>query len=71
METVKATEDRMVTVRVRVQRIADDALFHCDVNPMDGEASWMLIIGKKENVHLALCEECKREFETAIVSQEG
>lgn len=66
METVE-TADRIVTVRVRVQRIAPDGYFYCDTNEMHEEASWMLIIGKKEDVHLALCEECKREFDTAIV----
>jgi hypothetical protein len=69
MKTVE-TATRVVTVRVRIQRIAPDGMFGCDMNPSDGEASWMIIVGQKENVHLALCEECKREFETAIV-QEG
>jgi hypothetical protein len=70
METVE-TADRIVTVRVRIQRIAPDGYFPYDTNSMHGEGAWMLIIGEKEGVHLALCEECRREFETAIVSQEG
>ena len=59
---------RIVTVRVKVQAIADDGMFLCDVNPLHDQARWMSVIG--EHVHIALCDECKRQFETAVVPEE-
>lgn len=67
---VQSEEVRVVTVRVRVWRIADDGLFFCDVNPRHEIATWMTLTGPDDpghDVRLALCNECKRQFETAIV----
>lgn len=64
---VAANDVRIVRVQVKVQPIAEDGMFLCDVNPLHERAAWMSVIG--EHVHLALCYECKREFETAVVQE--
>lgn len=62
---VAANDVRIVTVRVKVQAIAEDGMFLCDVNPLHERAAWMTITGK--SVQIALCETCKQQFETAVV----
>ena len=62
---VQAEQVRIVKVQVRLERIAPDGVFHCDVNPLHEQAEWMSIVGQR--VQIALCDECKRQFETAVV----
>lgn len=62
---VAAETMRIVRVEVRLERIAEDGVFHCDVNPLHEQATWMTVAGQQ--VRIALCEICKQQFETAIV----
>jgi hypothetical protein len=62
---VVAGEVRIIKVQVRMERIAPDGVFHCDVNPLHEQAEWMTITGQR--VRIAMCEQCKREFEQAVV----
>lgn len=62
---VVANDVRIVKVQVRLERIADDGVFRCDVNPLHEKAEWWTVAGQR--VRFALCEQCKREFELAVV----
>jgi len=61
------SEERTLKIKVEVQlaRTTPDG-FHCDANPPDGDASWLMTIG--EGVQFALCEKhAKKVMEKAII----
>jgi hypothetical protein len=65
--SILASDVRIVKVQVRLERIGPDGLFHCDVNPLHEQAAWMSIVGQR--VQIALCDECKKQFEQAVVQE--